>query len=114
MCEVKLGHLTKKKRMAHLKIHSLQSNVICERFHKTLQDECYNPLFRKKPYHYLEELQSDSGEYTIGTGLAQGAAHYEKTPWDTFQQCGHLALEKDMSRGGDQSDNTTLQLSAVR
>ena len=38
---------------------------------------------------------------------------YGKTPWETFQQSRHLALEKDLSRGGDQSDNTTLQFSAV-
>ena len=38
---------------------------------------------------------------------------YGKTAWETFQQSRDLALEKDLSRGGDQSDNTTPQLSAV-
>ena len=36
-----------------------QTNGICERFHKTLQDECYSLLFRKKLYGSLEELQFD-------------------------------------------------------
>ena len=93
-----------------------QTNGICERFHKTLQDECYSLFFHKKLYRTLEELQmtldawmekynrdrSHSGRYCYG-----------KTPWETFQQTRYLALEKDLSRGGDQSDNTTLQFSAV-
>ena len=35
------------------------TNGICERFHKTLQDECYSLLSRKKLYRSLEELQVD-------------------------------------------------------
>ena len=41
------------------------------------------------------------------------SGHYGQTPWETFQQSRHLALEKDLSRGGDQSDNKTLQHAAV-
>ena len=36
-----------------------QTSGICERFHKTLQDECYSLLSRKKLYRSLEELQVD-------------------------------------------------------
>ena len=36
-----------------------QSNGICERFHKTIQEEFYAVAFRKKLYHTLEELQTD-------------------------------------------------------
>ncbi|KLT21993.1 ISSod13, transposase [Wolbachia endosymbiont of Armadillidium vulgare str. wVulC] len=36
-----------------------QTNGICERFHKTMQDECYNIIFRKKIYSSLEDLQID-------------------------------------------------------
>ncbi len=36
-----------------------QTDGICERFHKTLQDKCYSLLFRKKLYRDLEELQVD-------------------------------------------------------
>jgi transposase InsO family protein len=38
-----------------------QTNGICERFHKTLQDECYSLLFRKELYRSLEELRVDPG-----------------------------------------------------
>ncbi len=38
---------------------------------------------------------------------------YGKTPWETFQQSRHLAVEKYLSRGGDPSDNTTPQHAAV-
>ncbi|MDE2939670.1 MAG: IS481 family transposase [Chloroflexota bacterium] len=93
-----------------------QTNGICERFHKTLQDECYSLLFRKKLYYSLEELQVDLDAWLEKYNRERphsGRYCYGKTPWETFQQTRYLALEKDLSRGGDQSDNTTLQLSAV-
>jgi len=36
-----------------------QTNGICERFHKTIQQEFYQTAFRKKIYTTLEQLQSD-------------------------------------------------------
>ena len=94
-----------------------QTNGICERFHKTLQDECYSLLFRKKLYYSLEELQVDLDAWLEKYNRERphsGRYCYGKTPWETFQQSRYLALERDLSRGGDQSDNTTPQLSAVR
>ncbi|MFL3877180.1 hypothetical protein wTkk_001121 [Wolbachia endosymbiont of Trichogramma kaykai] len=41
------------------KAYSPQTNGICQRFHRTMQDECYNIIFRKKIYSTLEELQLD-------------------------------------------------------
>ena len=41
------------------KARSPQTNGICERFHKTMQDEFYAIAFRKKIYHTLDELQED-------------------------------------------------------
>ena len=38
---------------------------------------------------------------------------YGKTPWETFQESKHLALAKDLSRGGDHPDNTIPELAAV-
>jgi transposase InsO family protein len=35
------------------------SNGICERFHRTIQEEFYATAFRKKLYRSLEELQAD-------------------------------------------------------
>ena len=93
-----------------------QTNGICERFHKTLQDECYSLLFRKKLYRSLEELQVDLDAWLDRYNKERphsGRYCYGKTPWETFQQNRPLALEKDLSRGGDQSDSTTLQYSTV-
>ncbi|GAB3537243.1 hypothetical protein GCM10027443_29840 [Pontibacter brevis] len=41
------------------KARSPQTNGICERFHKTMQDEFYAIAFRKKVYSGPEELQRD-------------------------------------------------------
>ena len=94
-----------------------QTNGICERFHKTLQDECYSLLFQKKLYQTLEELQVDLDAWLEKYNkerLHSGRYCYGKTPGETFQQSRHLSLEKDLSRGSNQPDNTILQLSAVR
>jgi transposase InsO family protein len=38
---------------------SPQTNGICERFHRTIQEEFYGVAFRKELYNSLEELQFD-------------------------------------------------------
>jgi transposase InsO family protein len=71
---------------------------------------------RKKLYRSLEELQVDLDAWLEGYNRERphsGRYCYGKTPWETFQQSKHLALAKDLSRGGDQSDNTTRQPVAV-
>src|SRR4026209_1028722 len=69
------------------KARSPQTNGICERFHRTVQDEFYAVAFRKKLYTSIEEMQTDlnvwinqynedrthSGKYCFG-----------KTPMETF------------------------------
>ena len=42
------------------KANHLQTNGICERFHKTILQEFYQVIFRKKVYTTLEELQTRS------------------------------------------------------
>lgn len=37
----------------------LQTNSICDRFYRTMQDECYSLLFRMNLFQNLEELQVD-------------------------------------------------------
>ena len=77
-----------------------QTNGICERFHKTLPDECYSLLFRKKLYQTLEELQVDLDAWLEKYNKERphsGRYCYGKTPWETFQQSRHLSLEKDLS-----------------
>ena len=41
------------------KAKSPQTNGICERFHRTMQEEFYATAFRKKIYNSIEELQID-------------------------------------------------------
>jgi transposase InsO family protein len=74
-----------------------QTNGICERFHRTIQNEFYAIAFRKRVYKTLEELQADldlwireynedrphSGKYCFG-----------KTPLQTFYDSINLAKEK--------------------
>ena len=83
------------------KAYSPQTNGICERFHRTIQEEFYSVAFRKKLYRSLEELQSDvdawiheynevrphSGKYCFG-----------KTPIQTFLDAKHLSDEKQLDR----------------
>ncbi|EQA71680.1 integrase core domain protein [Leptospira noguchii serovar Panama str. CZ214] len=42
-----------------------QSNGICERFHRTVQDEFYAVAFRKKVYNSIEDLQKDLDQWMI-------------------------------------------------
>jgi hypothetical protein len=81
-----------------------------------MQDECYSLLFRKKLYRSLEELQVDVDEWLGKYNEERPHSErycYGKTPWQTFQDSKRLALEKDLSRGGDGSDNTTRAMIPV-
>ncbi len=40
-----------------------QSNGICERFYRTVQDEFYAVAFRKKSYNSIEDLQKDLDQW---------------------------------------------------
>lgn len=74
-----------------------QSNGICERFHKTMQNEFYHVAFRKKVYDNLEELQKDADEWIkeYNEERTHSGKHcYGKTPMQTFLDAKHLALEK--------------------
>lgn len=76
-----------------------QSNGICERFHKTVQDEFYAVAFRKKLYNDLAELQSDLDawmDYYNNDRPHSGRYCYGKTPMETFSDSRHLAKEKEL------------------
>lgn len=74
-----------------------QTNGICERFHRTLQDEFYSVALRKKIYTTLDELQKDLTlwieEYNTQR-THQGKYCYGKTPMQTFQDSKNLATNK--------------------
>jgi len=74
-----------------------QTNGICERFHKTVQEEFYSIAFRKKIYRTIEELQQDLDqwvEYYNKERTHSGKYCFGKTPMQTFHESLHLAKEK--------------------
>jgi transposase InsO family protein len=79
------------------KAKSPQTNGICERFHRTIQDEFYATAFRKKIYTTLEELQSDLDlwleEYNTQR-THTGKYCFGRTPMQTFLDTLSLAKEK--------------------
>lgn len=79
------------------KAKSPQTNGICERFHKTIQEEFYAVAFRKKVYNSFEELQKDLDswleEYNRNR-THSGKYCYGKTPYQTFVDSLHLAKIK--------------------
>ena len=79
------------------KAKSPQTNGICERFHKTMQQEFFFVAFRKKVYKTIAELQDDLDQW-IGWYNTQrthsGKYCYGKTPLQTFVDSIPLAKEK--------------------
>jgi len=79
------------------KAKSPQTNGICERFHRTMQDEFYATAFRKKIYTSLDELQADVDlwiEYYNNERTHSGKYCYGKTPMQTWNESLHLAKDK--------------------
>lgn len=79
------------------KAKSPQTNGICERFHRTLQEEFFWVAFRKKIYTSIEDLQSDLDDWL--TFYNQERTHsgkfcFGKTPYQTFLDSIPLAKEK--------------------
>jgi transposase InsO family protein len=74
-----------------------QSNGICERLHRTMQEEFYATAFRKKLYDNLELLQTDLDEwmqYYNNERPHSGRYCYGKTPMQTFTESLPLAKQK--------------------
>jgi transposase InsO family protein len=79
------------------KVRSPQSNGICERFHRTIQEEFYAVAFRKKLYSSIEQMQKDLDEwidYYNKERTHSGKYCFGKTPEQTFKDSLHLAKEK--------------------
>jgi transposase InsO family protein len=74
-----------------------QTNGICERFHRTVQDEFYAIAFRKKVYRALDELQADLDEWLRTYNHERthsGKYCFGRTPHQTFQETKQLAKDK--------------------
>jgi transposase InsO family protein len=74
-----------------------QTNGICERFHKTIQEEFYATAFRKTLYTSLDQLQTDLDiwleEYNVERPHS-GKYCFGKTPLQCFFDSRQLAWDK--------------------
>ena len=76
-----------------------QTNGICERFHRTIQEEFYAIAFRKKIYTTLEELQTDLDEWMEQYNRERthtGKYCFGRTPLQTFRETKPLAHAKQL------------------
>lgn len=74
-----------------------QTNGICERFHRTIQEEFYQVAFRKKLYHSLAEVQADLDDWLWHYNHERthsGKYCFGRTPYQTFQESKQLARDK--------------------
>ena len=79
------------------KTKSPQTNGICERFHRTLQEEFFWVAFRKKIYQSIDDLQTDLDEwihYYNHERTHTGKYCFGKTPYQTLMDSIPLAKEK--------------------
>lgn len=70
-----------------IKAKSPQTNGICERFNRTVQDEFYAIAFRKKIYTSIEQLQADLDTWMNSYNTQRthsGKYCFGKTPTQTF------------------------------
>lgn len=82
------------------KAKSPQTNGICERFHRTMQEEFYAIAFRKKMYENLEDLQEDIDQWLRFYNEQRphsGRYCFGKTPAQTFTDSKELAKAKDVN-----------------
>ena len=93
------------------KAKSPQTNGICERFHRTMQDEFYAIAFRKKIYTSLEEMQADIDQWISIYNTQRphsGRYCFGKTPMQTFIDSKELAASKDLTNLFVQNSNFIL------
>ena len=90
------------------KARSPQTNGICQRFHRTIQEEFYAIAFRKKLYNSIEEMQKDLDDWLVYYNTQRthsGKYCYGKTPMQTFTDSKHLAKEKHIEQLLENSNN---------
>jgi hypothetical protein len=103
------------------KAKSPQTNGICERFHRTIQDEFYAVAFRKKVYRSINDLQEDLDswlEYYNNERTHSGKHCYGKTPMQTYQDSIYLAkkklLEHQVLSFGESTSESTSTTSSIK
>ena len=92
------------------KAKSPQTTGICERFHKTVQNEFYAVAFRKKIYKSIEELQYDLDEwlyYYNNKRTHQGKNCEGMAPMECFKKSKHLAQIKMIGYNSNNSEVMT-------
>ncbi|MDV6345245.1 integrase core domain-containing protein [Nitrosomonas sp. Is37] len=95
--------------------YSPQTNGICGRFHKTMKNDCYDVMFRRKLSHSLELGRNPAIQQEVDRWLTfynQERAHsgkycYGKTPWQTWLDAKALAKDKQLDNLFVSSDNQT-------
>ena len=98
------------------KAKSPQTNGICERFNKTVQDEFYRIAFRKKIYNTIDELQSDLDEWIREYNSERthsGKYCYGKTPMQTFLESKHIADEKNIDLIRQSNKERQVEVSGI-
>jgi transposase InsO family protein len=90
------------------KVRSPQTNGITERFHRTMKEEFYDIVFRKKIYNSVEELQVDVDNWLAKYNEYRphsGRFCYGKTPMQTFNDAKHIAINKQYDSLNKLSDS---------
>jgi hypothetical protein len=78
-----------------------QTNGICERFNRTIQEEFYAVAFRKKLYNSIEELQKDLDEWIEQYNRERthsGKHCFGRTPLQTLRDTKHLAQSRQLDK----------------
>lgn len=94
------------------KVRSPQTNGICERFHRTIQDEFYQLAFRKKLYTSVEELQQDVDEWIewYNRERTHTGRHCDgRTPLQTLRDTKHLVYQKMLDRQVQRKEPDTAE-----
>lgn len=89
-----------------------QTNGICERFHRTIQEEFYSVAFRKKIYNNIDQLQEDVDKwikYYNEERTHSGKHCNGRTPMQTFLDT--LQLTKDKMLTNHYQNSISLPLS---
>jgi len=94
------------------KARSPQTNGICERLHRTINEEFYQVAFRKTLYTSLEQLQADLDEWLLYYNRERphsGRYCDGRTPMQTFRDTQQLAQQKRLEKLVQQQQQQQLQ-----